>query len=454
MAILAALFAFGSRFVGKILTTALGWASTLLFGRVPARRQYLLLGITFGSVIWMVLLAGVLFPDVGVFLLTFVPDQDVVPENVIRAIMLIGALVVPGVIGALTLMVSGPSDRSVRRIAESVARGYPLTVLLSVLLVFLAGLAIFRKAQSLAKGWTDAHVPLVIEPGKYDEVASDLDRALEAAGLEVVPTTAPAAMSKPAKWLATVAGSSAGSLVPEKMIQLDGKDLDILIYPMDLLISGKPRLVARARAAMASRLTTSAAHLTISAEAQAIEDRLAALGRPPTAAPDDPPRFDDAAAAEFAAIDEPLSTLDIPYEEWEVLYRQRLQIERDLRAGAMAGEAVVGADTPGVRREGALGALEDLGRLVRSGAGVVIEAAADERTGQMIDRMAGPQWRWVARAASVAAEAAREAIRARAEQGDDDANGAVAPPPRTAEGMDPSDGARPITKAERDRGTS
>ena len=36
MAILAALFAFGSRFVGKILTTALGWASTLLFGRVPA----------------------------------------------------------------------------------------------------------------------------------------------------------------------------------------------------------------------------------------------------------------------------------------------------------------------------------------------------------------------------------------------------------------------------------
>ena len=58
MAILAALFAFGSRFVGKILTTALGWASTLLFGRVPASRQYLLLGITFGSVIWIVLLAG------------------------------------------------------------------------------------------------------------------------------------------------------------------------------------------------------------------------------------------------------------------------------------------------------------------------------------------------------------------------------------------------------------
>jgi hypothetical protein len=436
MAILAALFAFGSRFVGKILTTALGWASTLLFGRVPASRQYLLLGITFGSVIWIVLLAGVLFPDIGLFLLAFVPEQEIVPEGVIRLIMVIGALIVPAVIGALTLMLSSPADRSGKQIAESVLRGYPLTVLLSVLLIFLAGLAIVRKAQSTAKRWTDAHVPLVIEPGKYDEVASDLDRALEAAGIEVQATNAPAAMSKPAKWLAAVAGTGAASLVPEKLIQLDGKDLDILIYPMDLLISGKPRLVARARAAMASRLTTSAAHLTISAEAQAVEDRLAALARPPTATPDHPPRFDDAAAAEFAAIDEQLSALDIPYEEWEVLYRQRLQVERDLRAGAMAGEAVVGAETPGVRREGALGALGDLGRLVRSGAGVVIEAAADERTGQMIDRMAGPQWRWVARAASVAAEAAREAIRARDEQ-DDDANGTTAPAPRVAEQIPP-----------------
>ena len=91
MAILAALFAFGSRFVGKILTTALGWASTLLFGRVPASRQYLLLGITFGSVIWIVLLVGVLIPDVGAFLLVFVPDQDFMPEDILRLVMVIGA---------------------------------------------------------------------------------------------------------------------------------------------------------------------------------------------------------------------------------------------------------------------------------------------------------------------------------------------------------------------------
>jgi hypothetical protein len=337
-------------------------------------------------------------------------------------------------------MLSSPGDRAAKCIAQSVARGYPLTVLLSVLLVILAGLAILRKAQSLARGRTDAHVPLVIVPGKYDEVASDLDRALEAAGIEVTPTTAPAVMSKPAKWLAAVAGSGASSLVLEKLIRLDGKDIDILIYPMDLLISGKPGLVARARAAMASRLTTSAAHLTVSAEGQAIEDRLAALARPLPETPDIPRRVEDVVAAEFKAIDEQLATLEIPYEEWEVLYRQRLQVERDLRAGAMAGDALVGAETPGVKHVGALGTLAELGRLVRSGAGVVLEAAADERTGQMIDRMAGSQWRWVARAASVAAGAAQEAMRARLE-GVEAAAVVAAPPPRTAEMVGATDSA-------------
>jgi hypothetical protein len=411
VAILATLFALGSRFAGKIVTTALGWASTLLFGRVPASRQYLLLGITFGSVIWMALLVGVVVPDVGAFLLLLVPPQEILSEDLIRLGMLVAAVVAPAVIGGLTLLLSAPGEQHGRRVLEAVLRGYPLTVLLAVLLVFLAGLAAFRKVRSVSRGWTDAHVPLVVKPGAYEHVADDLDRAVTAAGIAVVPTTAPAAMSKPARWLAAVAGGST-SLVPERMIQLDGKDLDILIYPMDLLISGKPGLVARARAAMASRLTTSAAHLTVTAEAQAVEDRLSTLAKPPDAAPDARPRFDAAAASELAAIDEVLASIEIPYDEWEVLYRQRLQVERDLRAGAMAGEAVLGAGTPGTIQDGVAGSLASLGRLVRAGADAAIEAASDEETVKTLDRMAGSQWRWAVRAASVAAVAARAALRA------------------------------------------
>ena len=287
VAILAALVALGSRFATKILTTALGWASTLLFGRVPASRQILLLGVTFGSVIWMVLVAGVLVPQVGTFLLFLIPPQDIVPEGVVRLGMLIGALVLPAVIGGLTLALSPEQERGARAALEAVLRGYPLTVLLAVLLVFLAGLAIWRKVGALVRHWDDAHVPLVVKPGAYEQVATDLRRAVVDAGLEVESRPASAAMSKPAKWIAAVGGRSSSSLVPDRMLQLRGKDIDILIYPMDLLISGKPELLARARAAMASRLTTTAAHLTVSAESQAIEDRLTALATAARRRPND-----------------------------------------------------------------------------------------------------------------------------------------------------------------------
>jgi hypothetical protein len=177
---------------------------------------------------------------------------------------------------------------------------------------------------------------------------------------------------------------------------------------MDVLISGKEAAVTRARAAIASRLTTSAAHLTVSAEAQAIEDRLMALAIPPGSLRGERPRFDEVASAEFAAIDEKLASIKVPYDEWEVLYRQRLQVERDLRAGAMAGEAVIGASSPGT--EGAGEALARAGRVVRQGVAAFVDAATDRSTIEALDRLAGPRWRIAAQAADVVVVAARAAV--------------------------------------------
>ena len=416
MAFLAALIAFGSRFASKVLTTTLGWASTLLFGRVPASRQIILLVITFGSVVWMVMVAGFIVPDLGAFLLLLVPPQEVVPQELIRLLMLIGVLLVPGIVGVLTLALTTKDERNARRILEATARGYPLTILLAVLLVFLAMLSIWRKAVSLVHRWTDAHVPMVVDPGKYEQVADDLHRALADAGLDLEARAAPATMSLPAKWLAAVAGRSSSALVPDRMIELGGADLDILIYPMDLLVSGKPDVVTRARAAMASRLTTSAAHLTVTAEAQAIEDRVAALAGGTRVEGDHAPRFDEAAAAEFAALDEALASIRIPYEEWEVLYRQRLQVERDLRAGVMAGEAVLGAPSPDADSPGH--GLASVGRLLQQGAAAVIDAATDKSTVDTLDRLAGPRWRLAAQVADVAVVAARTAVQGATDRDD------------------------------------
>jgi hypothetical protein len=52
---------------------------------------------------------------------------------------------------------------------------------------------------------------------------------------------------------------------------------------------------------------------------------------------------------EFASIDQVLARLDIPAEEWDVLYRVRLQVERDFLARSGAGASSAGGGESGSR---------------------------------------------------------------------------------------------------------
>ena len=81
MAILATLFAAIGRQAGRVLTTALGWASTLLFGRVPHQKQLVLSLMALGSLAWVVMLLGIILPNVGTFLLTALPLPGFIDQN-------------------------------------------------------------------------------------------------------------------------------------------------------------------------------------------------------------------------------------------------------------------------------------------------------------------------------------------------------------------------------------
>jgi hypothetical protein len=329
VAIFATVFGMLGRFAGRILTITLGWAGMLLFGQVRKDRQVLLAAITFGSVVWVVLLVGVIVPDVGTLLLAFVPVPDFVDPLWVRVAMLVAAIVLPLVVGIAILLIIDAADRpSGMDTMRLVLRGYPLTAALALTLVFLAVIGVVRKARAMAKRWSDAHVPAVVRPGGYEQVVADLERALDDTGLSVTRHHAPRVLAVPGRMLARVAGKHFASLVPERLSQLTGPGLEVLIHQSDIAISGGKGEVARARAAIASRLTTTAAYRTTSAEGQDIETRLEEIAHDPTHA-----------AAELRWIDEELATMEIDADEWEVLYRIRLQVERDLLSGRPVGTA-------------------------------------------------------------------------------------------------------------------
>jgi hypothetical protein len=329
MALLAPLFAFIGRQVGRIVQMAFGWATILLFGRVPQRKQLLLAGVALGSLLWIVTLVGVLLPDAGAWLIAFVPAPDFIAEDWIRLAMLVLAIVLPLAVGAGGLLLMDPADRprGIGGRVVQVLRGYPYAAVLSLVILFLLVVAPIFKLRAIIKRWEDAHIPIVIKADAYDRVANDLEAAIDGAGLDLSRARAPRVLEAPSRLLAAVGGESVRRLVPDRIVMLRAPNLEVTIHPSDVAVAGSKESVARARAAVANRLTKTDAYLTASEEAQELEDTLLAMR-------DHPDR--DEALATFEEIDARLARLTVPYEEWEVLYRQRLQVERDLlRAGVV-----------------------------------------------------------------------------------------------------------------------
>lgn len=347
MVLIAPLIAFLGRQVGRLVQMIFGWATVLLFGRVPQSKQLLLAVVTLGSLAWVVALVGVIVPDVGAFLLAAIPRPDFIAEGWIRVVMLVLAIVLPLGVGAAGLMLMDESDRpaGIGGKAVQVLRGYPYAAVLALVILFLAVVAPVFKVRAIVKRWEDAHIPIVVKPGGYEQVAGELEAAVDAAGLELTRVRAPRVLELPSRLLALVGGESVRRLVPDRLVMLKASALEVTIHPSDVAVVGSKEGVARARAAVADRLTKTEAYLTSTKEAQEVEDAIRAL-HDPAASVD--------VRATLKAIDARLARLVVPYEEWEVLYRQRLQTERDHLRDGLPGNDRNGSG-PSDRRQGVVG---------------------------------------------------------------------------------------------------
>lgn len=327
MALIASLFALVGRFVGRVLTTTLGWASVMLFGRIPQDRQVWLAVLTFGSLAWVAVAIGVLVPDVGAFLLAALPIPDWVPQDLVRLVMLVAAIILPAVIGAVTLLLQDPEDRPKGMdLVRQVAMGYALVPTLAVTLVVLAIAGTLGKLDSVIHRRQDAHVALVVRPGRYDSLVETLDETLRGGGLVTSRGAGPSVLTIPAKALAKVGGGGIGRLVPDRLVVLQGPEVKVSIYPADLAITGSKDAVPKTRALIARDVPSRDAWFTTTKEAQKLEDELAGVER-----------ADPATRAErLPGLDARLLDLEVDQETFEVLYRRRLQLavppEADVRS--------------------------------------------------------------------------------------------------------------------------
>src|SRR2546423_1248270 len=323
------IFAFVGRQLGRVLTLAFNWATIVLFGRVPHDRQLYLSGMALTALLWPIVLAGIAFPSFATFMLGFFTVPDWVTPWV-RLAMLALALVLPLTNGALSARLpdgrKGPHGRA---LAATILRGYPNSLALFVVLIWMMVVAPLGQIRALVKRWEAAHVPIAVKPGGYDTVVRDLAGALDRAGIQVTRKRAHWAYELPGIVLAHLGGETVRALVPVQLAELVGDGFEMTLHPMDLSLLGRKRTLSHARAAIVRELTFTQAYQTWSKEAQTLEDRLieAAHGE------------DD-----LDAIGTELNDRDFDFEEWEIPYRPLLQVR--LRVSATGTDAVETEDEP------------------------------------------------------------------------------------------------------------
>src|ERR1700716_1606180 len=268
------IFAFIGRQLGRVLTLAFNWATILLFGRVPQDRQLYLSGMALTALLWPVVLAGIAFPSFATLLLGFFTVPDWLNPWV-RLAMLALAVVLPLVHGALSARLPEDSKRPKgRALASTILRGYPNSLALFVVLVWMMVVAPLGQIRAVSRRWEAAHVPIAVKPGGYDTVVGDLGGALARAGIKGARRRAHWPYELPGKVLAVLGGETVRALVPTQLAELVGDGFEMTLHPMDLSLLGRKKTLSHARAAIVPDLPFTATFQTWSKEAQALEDRL------------------------------------------------------------------------------------------------------------------------------------------------------------------------------------
>ncbi len=331
MAIIQALFAFVARSVGRILTALFDWAVVALFGRTSGASHLRLSALVASAAAWPLLLLGVVAPRLAAFFVAFVPLSDRVPAGIVRAVWIALAVAVPIVIGATMAMRRPPDGRAQTEPAwRRVARGFPITIgLAAAFAIMLVAVPLLRIA-SIVRRRQDVHVPLVTTPDSYGVIAARIAPILTAHGMPVQVAEPPWWIAMPSRVLLRMGGEAFRGFVPERPAYVRSPELEVALYPSGLLLRGAETVTTHAHGVLVESLAGSPAFQALHPDAQALERRIQqAWARRAELAVDQPtPR---ALRASVDGLVRDLAKLAVPYEDWQTLYRELLQLDRALR---------------------------------------------------------------------------------------------------------------------------
>lgn len=311
--------------VSRSASFALGWATALYFGQVPGRQGRVLSVVSLLSAAWVILVVGFAIPILGGALLESV---GVIEENFdVRAIhyagLVAGVVLTPPCVAAAVVFGEFHDERSVGTWARLLPASYPATFMLglSVLqMVVITPVLLFlrwRRKRKLVQ------VPLVMrERADDDDLAEAVLTAVRAAGIEDARVErASGPKTWPMRTIAFAAEHLLGAIIRGEPVRLVTDGIEIYAYATNIAILGPKEDAYRLRAAVERELAFSNAYLTWNEEAQAFERELMEVH-------DSMDGDIDALEQRLDGVQARMDVASLNREEWNVLYRLRLQVEQ------------------------------------------------------------------------------------------------------------------------------
>ncbi|HYI65895.1 MAG TPA: hypothetical protein VEW95_03130 [Candidatus Limnocylindrales bacterium] len=313
--------------LSKSASFALGWATAIYFGQVPGRQGRVLSVISLVAAGWVIVVVGFGIPIFGGAALEAagVIEENFDVEPLTYVGLVAGVVLTPPLIAAATVYAQFHDDRSLGTWLRMVPMSFPATVMLgaSVLqMVAVTPVLLFQRWRQKRKL---LQVPLVMRDGSDDDALVDAVRgALASIGLKDV---AVAEATGPKSWpLRTVGFASRhllGAVVRGEPVRLATGELEIFAYATNVSIQGPKEEAYRVRAAMERELAFRNLYLTWNEEAQGFEDDLYRMYE---SEKDDVEEL----RTELDEVQARIDVASLNLEEWNVLYRLRLQLEQEV----------------------------------------------------------------------------------------------------------------------------
>jgi len=337
MAVIQAVLALISRSLGRIVSAIFGWAVVALFGQADPSEKTMLSAVVGAAAAWPILLFGIAMPKVAVFVLGFVPVPAWIPSWVIRLFWIGLAAAIPFAVG-ITMAVRRPRGSALSQVNPPAARehalkrllrGFPTTVGIAAafLVVFVTVPAL--RIMSLVRRRTDVQVPLITDRDNYMPVAAEVARVLTAHEFSVREAQPGWWMTLPSQILLRLGGPAFREQIPERLAYFRGDRLEVALYPNGLLLRGSEQDTAWAHGIVVEALTAAPALQTFDPRAQDIERQIRRVWSVYREQPTAHARS-AVLSGRLEEIAEELGGAALSYDEWQIVYRQALQLSRAL----------------------------------------------------------------------------------------------------------------------------